>query len=91
MGPVPSLPPGWHATARDYYMAMAKTSAILMRSIARGLNLDEKTFDEAFEGGISTLRFIHYPVRPERSFDGGLNITENVDTSRDGLMPIPDS
>ena len=49
-----------------------KTSATLIRSIARGLNLDEKTFDEAFEGGISTLRFIHYPVRPEQSFEGAI-------------------
>ena len=64
--------PGWHAAARDYYTAMTKTSATLMRSIARGLDLDEKTFDEAFEGGISTLRFIHYPVRPEQSFEGAV-------------------
>ncbi len=64
--------PGWRAAARDYYIAMTKVSAALMRSIARGLELDETTFDEAFEGGISTLRFIHYPIRPEQSFAGAL-------------------
>ena len=35
----------------------------LMRSIARGLGLPETIFDADFEGGISTLRLIRYPLR----------------------------
>lgn len=60
--------PGWRAAACEYYIAMTKVSAALMASIARCLKLDANTFDEAFEGGISTLRLTHYPIRPESSF-----------------------
>jgi isopenicillin N synthase-like dioxygenase len=41
-----------------------------MRSIARSLHLAETTFDATFRGGISTLRLIHYPQRPDASFAG---------------------
>jgi len=57
--------PGWRATVARYYRGMELTGRILMRSIGRGLALPETTFDEAFEGGISTLRLIHYPPRSE--------------------------
>ena len=62
--------PGWRADAADYYRAMSRLSFTLMRSIARGLGLAQDTFDAAFEGGISTLRLLHYPVRPASSFTG---------------------
>ena len=68
--PDEALLPGWRACAADYYLAMTRLSQALMRSIARGLNLHEACFDAAFEGGVSTLRLLHYPVRPEASFDG---------------------
>jgi isopenicillin N synthase-like dioxygenase len=54
---------GWHATIAAYYKAMDRVSAALMRSIARGLGLDEQYFDSAFHRGLSTLRLLHYPVR----------------------------
>jgi isopenicillin N synthase-like dioxygenase len=62
--------PGWREAARGYYQGMERLGATIMRSVARGLGLRETTFDEAFRGGISTLRFIRYPVRPEASFAG---------------------
>ncbi|MEO7939603.1 MAG: 2OG-Fe(II) oxygenase family protein [Burkholderiaceae bacterium] len=62
--------PGWREAARDYYLAMDRLSKALMQSIARGLALPPQTFDAAFEGGISTLRLLHYPLRPETSFAG---------------------
>ena len=62
--------PGWRAAAKDYYLAMSRLSVALMRAIARGLQLPEHTFDAAFEGGISTLRLLHYPVRTAASFEG---------------------
>lgn len=70
--PLPSedVLPGWRAAASGYYLAMARLSFALMRSIARGLGLAENTFDAAFEGGISTLRLLHYPVRSAASFKG---------------------
>jgi isopenicillin N synthase-like dioxygenase len=68
--PPEELLPGWRACARAYYLAMTRLSVVLMRSIARGLGLPENRFDAAFDGGISTLRLLHYPVRPESSFLG---------------------
>jgi isopenicillin N synthase-like dioxygenase len=55
--------PGWRASVRGYYRAMERVSQSLMRSIARGLALDEHFFDAAFEKGLSTLRLLRYPVR----------------------------
>lgn len=55
--------PGWRAAAAHYYRGMERTGQAVMRSIARGLGLPETTFDDAFKGGISTLRLIHYPPR----------------------------
>jgi isopenicillin N synthase-like dioxygenase len=42
----------------------------LMNAMARCLELPEDIFDSAFAGGISTLRLIHYPVRPPQSMVG---------------------
>ncbi|MFI5019465.1 MAG: isopenicillin N synthase family oxygenase, partial [Dongiales bacterium] len=62
--------PGWHEAVRAYYRGMEQVSTLLMRSLARGLGLPETIFDAAFAGGISTLRLIHYPPRPDSSFAG---------------------
>ncbi len=62
--------PGWRQSARDYYLAMEHLAKALMQSIARGLGLAPGTFDAAFDGGISTLRLLHYPVRTEASLAG---------------------
>jgi isopenicillin N synthase-like dioxygenase len=55
--------PGWRMAASSYYRAMEAVGNALMRSIARGLGLPETIFDADFEGGISTLRLIRYPLR----------------------------
>jgi isopenicillin N synthase-like dioxygenase len=55
--------PGWRGAAAAYYRAMEQVGQMLMRSIARGLGLDEHFFDAAFVGGVSTFRLIHYPPR----------------------------
>jgi isopenicillin N synthase-like dioxygenase len=68
--PPQAMLPGWHIRVRDYYLAMMRLSVAMMRSIARALNLPENTFDSAFDGGISTLRLTHYPVRSNASFEG---------------------
>jgi isopenicillin N synthase-like dioxygenase len=59
--------PGWREIASAYYRAFERTATVLMRSIARGLGLDERHFDAAFAGGVSTLRLIRYPVRSAES------------------------
>jgi isopenicillin N synthase-like dioxygenase len=61
--PAAALLPGWRAAAAAYYLGLEHTGRMLMRSIARGLGLAERTFDPDFEGGISTLRLIRYPAR----------------------------
>jgi len=68
--PPEDVMPGWRQAVKNYYLAMDRLSKVLMRSIARGLGLAPDTFDSAFEGGISTLRLLHYPVRPESSLIG---------------------
>ncbi|HEV7611646.1 MAG TPA: 2OG-Fe(II) oxygenase family protein [Steroidobacteraceae bacterium] len=57
--------PGWHESVAAYYLAMEKASQALMRSIARGLSLDEHFFDSAFDRGLSTLRLLRYPIRTD--------------------------
>jgi len=66
--------PGWRAAVADYYRAMEATGAVLMQALARGLGLEESTFDAAFRNGISTLRLIRYPVRPLEELDPSLRI-----------------
>ena len=63
--PSPALLPGWREVVANYYLGMVHTSATLMRSIARGLGLQERFFDPAFERGLSTLRLLRYPVRTD--------------------------
>lgn len=62
--------PGWRELVRGHYLALEQVSGALMRSIARGLGLPENAFDAAFDGGISTLRLLRYPIRPAESFAG---------------------
>jgi isopenicillin N synthase-like dioxygenase len=57
--------PGWRASAAAYYRAMDEVSRALMRSIARGLSLQEQFFDNAFDRGLSTLRLLRYPIRTD--------------------------
>ncbi|MGH6880170.1 MAG: isopenicillin N synthase family dioxygenase [Hypericibacter sp.] len=63
--------PGWREAAARYYRAMEQVAGLLMGSLARGLAVDEAVFAAPFaQGGISTLRLIHYPLRPPESFIG---------------------
>ncbi|MES1150424.1 MAG: 2OG-Fe(II) oxygenase family protein, partial [Dongia sp.] len=66
--------PGWRAAAAGYYRAMEATGAALMRALARGLGLPETAFAGAFADGISTLRFIRYPVRDPAKLDPALRV-----------------
>jgi isopenicillin N synthase-like dioxygenase len=65
--PLPSAEalPGWRESVSAYYRAMEKVSQALMRAIARGLSLEERFFDRAFDKGLSTLRLLRYPVRTD--------------------------
>ena len=65
--PLPAEPalPGWRTAVAAYYRGMEQTGQVMMRSIARGLDLPEDTFGSLFERGISTLRLIRYPPRAD--------------------------
>ena len=54
--PLPGLLVPAHGLLEAAMVPLEALSALLMRSLARGLGLDEHSFDAAFEGGISTLR-----------------------------------
>lgn len=60
----PTPLPGWREAAARYYRAMERLGGAIMHAVARGLGLPEMQFEAAFQGGISTLRLIHYPIRP---------------------------
>ncbi len=68
--PAEAILPGWREAAASYFRAMERVGAALMHALARGLQLPENIFDAAFDGGISTLRLIRYPVRPPESMAG---------------------
>jgi isopenicillin N synthase-like dioxygenase len=68
--PPEHLLPGWRADMASYFKRMEEVGETLLRSLARGLTLPENTFVPAFAGGISTLRLLHYPVRPATSYMG---------------------
>lgn len=55
---------GWHAAVATHYLAMERLGAAIMRSVARGLGIDEHHFDDAFHHGISTLRLMRYELPP---------------------------
>lgn len=63
--PPPQALPGWRESVAAYYRGMESISQALMRAIARGLALDERFFDRAFDRGLSTLRLLRYPVRTD--------------------------
>jgi len=60
--------PGWRAAAAAYYELMERTGAALLRAVARGLDLSEHHFEEAFENGVSSFRLAYYPPRTPESF-----------------------
>ena len=57
--------PGWRESVAAYYRGMESISQALMRAIARGLSLEERFFDQAFDKGLSTLRLLRYPLRTD--------------------------
>jgi isopenicillin N synthase-like dioxygenase len=57
--------PGWRESAAAYYRGMERVCQALLRSVARGLSLQEDFFDQAFAKGLSTLRLLRYPPRTD--------------------------
>jgi isopenicillin N synthase-like dioxygenase len=60
-----NLPDGWNEMARAYYLGMEDIGHRILASLSRSLCVDEHLFRDAFDDGISTLRLLHYPKRPD--------------------------
>jgi isopenicillin N synthase-like dioxygenase len=80
--PPDGLVPGWREAAAVYYQAMEQVGAALMRSLARGLGLDEAIFDAAFRDGISTLRLTRYPLREAGELNPNVLLVEQKGAQR---------
>jgi isopenicillin N synthase-like dioxygenase len=59
------LPNGWMDVARAYYGGMESIGHRILASLSRSLGIGEEIFRDAFDDGISTLRLLHYPKRPD--------------------------
>jgi isopenicillin N synthase-like dioxygenase len=62
--------PGWQALVRAYFSAMETISGVILGALARGLEVAEALFSDAFDGGISALRLLRYPLRPAGYCEG---------------------
>jgi isopenicillin N synthase-like dioxygenase len=67
--PPETLVPGWRNAVAEYYRAMERVAAVLMRALARTLGLHETYFDGAFVQGLSTLRLLQYPLRTQEDLE----------------------
>ncbi len=98
--PPPAALPGWHEAAARYYLGVERVCHALMAALARGLGLDERYFDGAFERGLSTLRLLRYPVREDldalegladavwRAPDGGLRYVMGAPHVDSGFLTV---
>lgn len=75
--------PGWRGSVRRSFAALEGVGRVVMRSLARGVGLEEAWFDGGFRDGNSTLRLIEYPPWPERAEAHGLPLRPLV--SADGV------
>ena len=62
--PPEAILPGWRAAIRAYYLGMEHAADAIVRSLERGLDLEDDTLSLSFRGGISTLRLAHYRAQP---------------------------
>ncbi|MGO1121036.1 2OG-Fe(II) oxygenase family protein [Rhodovibrionaceae bacterium A322] len=65
--PVEDDLPGWREAAAGYFLAMEEIGGRILDSLSRTMGIDEGIFRSAFDGGISTLRLLHYPKRVDES------------------------
>lgn len=57
----PAAPPGFRGAWADYYRAMERLAATLLRSFALALGLDEQWFEDKIDRHASALRALNYP------------------------------
>ena len=57
--------PGWHSLVLGQLEGLRELTCVLMRAIARGLDLDPEPFAEASAGRNASIRLLHQPERRE--------------------------
>lgn len=69
--------PGFDASTRALYQALDRMGAILLRAIARHLELEDDWFADTVDEGNSVLRLLHYP--PIQGQPGGVRAGAHED------------
>ncbi len=75
----PAHPVEFRSIYSDYFRAMERLGASVMRIFAAALELPENFFDRAIDRHTSVLRVINYPDQPEAPLEGQLRAGEHSD------------
>ena len=84
--------PGWHSLVLGQLEGLRELTCVLMRAIARGLDLDPEPFAEASAGRNASIRLLHQPERREliqnknhgASVPCEVNLPTDLETLSDG-------
>ena len=84
--------PGWHSLVLGQLEGLRELTCVLMRAIARGLDLDPEPFAEASAGRNASIRLLHQPERREiiqnnnqaTSVPCEVNLPTDLETLSDG-------
>jgi len=77
--------PGWHSLVLGQLEGLRELTCVLMRAIARGLDLDPEPFAEASAGRNASIRLLHQPERREiiQNKNQGTSVTCEVNLPTD--------
>jgi isopenicillin N synthase-like dioxygenase len=75
----PAHPAEFQSNFSDYFRAMERLGASVMRIFAAALELPENFFDRSIDRHTSVLRVINYPDQPEAPLEGQLRAGEHSD------------
>ena len=72
IAPLPDegIVPGFRAAMQEWAVAMESLGQALLRALASEAGLDADFYAREFDQGASTLRLLHYPVRPPETYAG---------------------
>lgn len=71
--------PGFRETMSDYFVEAHALGALLVRALARSLDLPPAHFDGYLDDAASTLRLLHYPPQPPNPSPGEKGCGEHTD------------
>ena len=58
-------PEEFRKTTMEYYCAAFELAKDVLKVLALSLDLEESYFDEFADGGVATMRLLHYPPQPK--------------------------